>query len=463
MASPRPLLVDLAERVHAVRYEALPAAVVAHARMLILDTLGCALGGLRGAPSEAVRAMAHALGGAPAATVWGTEDKTSVALATLANGTALRYLDGNDYVFARDPAHPSAHLAVALAVGEPLRISGRRLIESLVAAYEIHLRLAEAAGAPALWKRGWHHGTNAQFPAAGLAASLMQSDPIVTAHAMAIAGSHHNTLAQLQSGEISMIKASAEAWVTKGGVEAAVLACQGMTGPLALIEGRHGWADSVAGAVDADLLRMPLDGRFRLADVCIKPYPAVATAMAPIQAALDLSGEVRGDPAAVERIEVRLPSYALGTPSAAPDRRYPAGRESADHSFFYCVAIALLDGACGEAQFDERNLQRPQLRQLLAQVHLVEAPALNALWPGAAGGGVTVTLRDGRQLSQDYAYPPGHPRQPLTAQQVATKFHAHADPVLSPPRSARVREMIDCIDECPDIGALCAALRPIAG
>src|SRR5262249_23743273 len=155
---------------------------------------------------------------------------------------------------ARDPAHPSGNLAVALAVGEHRRVSGKELLASLVAAYEIHLRLAEAAGAPALWKRGWHHGTNAQFSSAALAARLLQDDPLVTAHAMAISGSHHNTLAQLQSGEISMIKASAEAWVAKGGVESALLATHGLTGPLELIEGKHGWADTVAGEVDFGVL-----------------------------------------------------------------------------------------------------------------------------------------------------------------------------------------------------------------
>jgi len=459
MSNARPLLADLADLMHGVRYDDLPPAAIAHARRLMLDTIGCALGAVSSPACAAVRAMAVSLGGAPQASLWGTAGKSSTALATLVNGTALRYLDSNDYVFARDPAHPSANLAVALAVGEPLHISGRRLIEALAGAYEVHLRLAEAAGAPALWKRGWHHGTNAQFSSAALAACLMQPDPRVTAHAMAIAGSHHNTLAQLQSGEISMIKASAEAWVTKGGVEAAVVATHGMTGPLALIEGRHGWADSVAGAVDADLLRAPIAGRFRVAEVCIKPYPAVATAMAPIQAALDLAAEIGGDIASIEQVTVRLPSYALGTPSAAAERRHPRSRESADHSFYYCVAIALLDGICGEAQFDESNLQRAPLRQLLDRITLVEDASLDALWPGSAGGGVDVLLRDGRQLSRTCRHPPGHPGNPLDDAQIAHKFHHAADPVLTLGGALRVRELIETIDDCDDIGALCAALR----
>lgn len=458
MTSRAPALVELARLAHSVRFEELPPDVVAVAKALIVDTLGCACGGAHGTAFGATRAMAEHLGGAAQASVWCTELRTTMPLATLVNGTALRYLDSNDYVFARDPAHPSGNLAVALAVGEHRRINGRELIASLVAAYEIHLRFAEAAGAPALWKRGWHHGTNAQFSSAALASRLLQGDHSVTAHAMAISGSHHNTLAQLQSGEIAMIKASAEAWVAKGGVESALLAVNGMTGPLELLEGRHGWADTVAGEVDFEVLLGPIGRRYRLLDACIKPYPAVATAMAPIRAALDISGECINRLDSIERVEVRLPAYALGTPSAHPDRRYPQRRESADHSFYYCVAIALLDGACGEKQFEERNLTRPELQALLGRIELREEPAFNERWPAAAGGGVTVIFKDGRVLDRSFPFPPGHPRLPLSTTELATKFHEYADPLLSRDRALGVRALVDSLEFCDDVGELSRAM-----
>ena len=173
---------------------------------------------------------------------------------------------------------------------------------------------------------------------------------------MAIAGSHQNTLAQLQSGAISMIKGTAEGWVAKAGVEAALLAHHGVTGPLGLMEGAAGWADTVAGTVDFDALCAPIDGRYRLLETSIKPYPAVATAIAPIRAAIELHRAGLPPLDQIERMVVRLPAFALGTPSAHAGRRYPPHIESAQHSFYYCAAIALLDGACGEAQFTAAKL-----------------------------------------------------------------------------------------------------------
>jgi 2-methylcitrate dehydratase len=445
------VLEALAALVHSVRYEDLPREVIAAAKVRLLDTLGCAFGAHRSDVADAVRRMASVCGGLAQATLIGTGEKTSAPLATLVNGSLLRYLDSNDYYFARDPAHPSGNIAAALAVGECEHRSGRDLIAALVAAYELHLRLCDFAGEPSLWRRGWHHATNAQFSSAAAAARLLADDPVRTAHAMAIAGSHQNTLAQLQSGAISMIKGTAEAWVAKAGVEAALLAHHGVTGPLALIEGSAGWATTVAGAIDVDALAASFDGHYRLLDTSIKAYPAVATAGAPIRAAIELHR--RGLPPLehIERIVVRLPAFALGTPSAHVGRRYPAEIESAQHSFYFCAVIALLEGACGEAQFAAKKLGSPAVRDLLAKVQLQEDAEFTALWPRSAGGAVDLQLHDGSLCSHRCPYPPGHPRLPLTEEELAAKFHDYADPVLTQAGARRLHDAVFDVDACDDL------------
>lgn len=458
------VLEKLAHLVHSVRYEDLPANVVRRAKALVLDTLGCAYGGLRSQVGEAVQRMAADCGGAPQATLIGTGIRTSAALATLVNGTLLRYLDGNDYYFARDPAHPSGNLAAALAVGEREGRSGADLLAALVAAYEVHLRLCDYAGEPSLWKRGWHHGTHAQFSSSALAARLSGHDPLRTAHAMAIAGSHQNTLAQLQSGAVSMIKATAEAWVAKAGVEAALLAGHGITGPLPLMEGTAGWGATVAGQVDLDALTAPLDGRYRLLDVSIKPYPVVATAVAPVRAAIELHRAGLPDAAQIERIVVRLPSFALNTPSAHPGRRHPPHIESAQHSFYYCCAVALLDGACGEAQFTPQRLQSADLRALLDKVELAADPDLDTRWPAAAGGAVELHLHGGAVRHHGCPYPPGHPHMALTDEELAGKFLGHAEPVLTRARAEALLDATLDLERCADLRAFAALLGvPAAG
>jgi 2-methylcitrate dehydratase len=451
VAAPASVLERLADVVHSVRFDDLPAEVVSAATASVLDTLGCAFGALDSDVGRAVQRLAADCGGAPQSTLIGTGERTSAPLATLVNGSLLRYLDSNDYYFSRDPAHPSGNLAVALAVGEREHRSGRDLIAALVAAYEMHLRLCDFAGEPSLWRRGWHHGTNAQFSSAATAARLAGDDPLCTAHAMAIAASHQNTLAQLQSGAVSMIKGTAEGWVAKAGVEAALLAHHGVTGPLAVMEGTAGWAACVAGAVDFEALCAPLDGRYRLMQTSIKPYPAVATAVAPIRAAIELNRAGLPPLEAIERIVVRLPAFALGTPSAHVGRRYPAEIESAQHSFYYCTVIALLDGACGEAQFVPEKLVSALARRLLEKVELREDAELTALWPQSAGGAVELHLNDGSMHDHRCPYPPGHPRLALTEEELAGKFHGYADPVLTRAGALALRNAVRDLAACPDL------------
>lgn len=432
----------LAELAHGIRYEDLPPEVVHEAERLILDTLACALGGYRSAPASIARQVAHALGGNPEASTIGDGRRTSCALATLVNGTMMRYLDNNDYYFGRDSAHPSGNLAPALAVAQRAGRGGRDVITAMVVAYEIQLRLCDLAGQPSISERGWHPGTHMQFSSAALAARLLSDDPRVTAQALAIAGSHNNTLAQSQRGHIPMMKATAEAYIAKNGVEAALLAAAGLTGPEEIFEGVAGWAKTVAGEVDYAGLTAPCGGRYRILESCYKPYAAVAGAIAPIQAAIDLVAAhgafVSED---VDSVVVKLHANAAKKAAADPKKQYPEDKETADHSFHYCVAVALLDGACGPAQFTDARIHAPEIRQLITKVRLEPDDDLTALWPQSSGGGVIVRLRDGRELKKVHRFPPGHPQHRMNDGDIERKFFELSDGLLPRNQAQQVIDM----------------------
>jgi 2-methylcitrate dehydratase len=277
---------------------------------------------------------------------------------------------------------------------------------------------------------------------------------------MAISASHQNTLAQLQSGAVSMIKGTAEGWVAKAGVEAALLAQHGVTGPLELMEGGAGWAKCVAGEVDFEALCAPLDGRFRLLQTSIKPYPAVATAVAPIRAAIELNRGGLPVLDEIEKVVVRLPAFALGTPSAQAGRRHPAHIESAQHSFYYCAVVALLEGACGDAQFTPSKLAASEVRGLLDKVVLQEDDELTTLWPRSAGGAVELHLRDDSVRTHRCPYPPGSPQFALTEEELGAKFHAYADVSLGQSGAARLRNAVNNLDACDDLREFAQLLSP---
>jgi 2-methylcitrate dehydratase len=429
----------LAGIAHSIRFADLPAGVVDFTKLLIIDAMGCMIAGLISPPAQATRRMVDRLGGRSQSVIAGTASRSSPALAVLANGTALRYLDFNDAYHGRDSAHPSGNIPVAMAIAEAESRSGEELIAAIVAGYEVHLRLCDCAGLPNLKSRGWHHTTNLQFAAAALASRLMTDDPAVTAHAMAIVATHTNSLAQLQHGQIPTIKATADAWVAKSAVEAALLACEGMTGPRDIFEGRAGWTSTVAGEVDYDRLVAPIDGTFRILQARIKPFPVVGPAVAPVAAAIDLFRSGRITASAIEAIAVQLPEQVVNDPAVGAAKQFPRNRETADHSYHYCVVVGLVEGECGEGQFAEKKFNAPHIRELLAKTTLVADAEFTALRARYSAGGVRVTLRDGSVLEKRYLIPPGHPENPLERQQIFAKFDRLSASTFSPKRRAAIR------------------------
>ncbi|MEO7726661.1 MAG: MmgE/PrpD family protein [Burkholderiales bacterium] len=449
---------ELAALAHGIRYSELPPEVVLEAKRVILDTLACAAGALRSEPAAIVKLVAGELGGNAKATTIGDGGKTSCALATLVNGTLIRYLDNNDYYFGLDSAHPSGNLAPALAVAEKCGRTGRDVIAALVAAYEVQLRLCDVVAATGITARGWHPGTDMQFSSAAVAGLLMSDDARVTAHAMAIAGSHNNTLAQSQRGHIPMMKATAEATIAKGGVEAALLAAAGLTGPEEIFEGVAGWGKTVAGDVDFSALTAPVGERYRILDTCLKPYAAVAGAMAPIRAAIDIATHERLVTAEIAGVVIKLHASAV-TKATDPRKNYPRDKETADHSYHYCIAAALLDGACGPAQFTDARIASADIRGLIAKTTLAADDELTALWPQSSGGGVVVTMRDGRTIARMNKHPPGHPRNPLTNAEIERKFFELADGILPVARVEQIIEEVGTFEQCESIGELLGHMK----
>ncbi len=422
----------LAERVLSIGFDDLPPETVHQAKRMVLDSMACLLGGFASRPAEIVRETGRILGGAPLARVYGTAEATSPTQATLANGTAIRFLDWNDYYFRRDPSHASGNLAAALAVAESEGLGGREMLLGLVVGYEVQLRLVDHAGVPNLWERGWHHATNMAFSSAALSAHLMGLDAGATANALAIAGSHNNTLTQSQRGNIPMMKATAEAAIARGGVEAALLARAGLSGPEEVFEGKFGWIPVVAGEVDIDGLLAPIGDRFRIMDTCIKPYAAEMMTQSSIQAAIDVVSESGLDVGAIDHVEARFHDYAFKKPSWDPKKLHPKDKETADHSFPYCIAVAMIDGDCGPEQYTDARLADPQVRALMDKVELTVDPALTALLPDRFGTAVKVTMADGSVYEAVCDCPPGHPDNPLSDAALEDKFRRLAEGLLSP-------------------------------
>jgi 2-methylcitrate dehydratase len=456
----------LARYCQALCYDDLPDAVVHEVKRRVLDSLGCALGAWSAPPSRIARQTARSVKAAHGATVWGTDHKTTPDLAAFANGAFVRYLDFNDTYLAKEPAHPSDNIAAILAVGEASRASGKRVIQAIALAYEIQCRLCDAA---ALRPRGWDHVTYGPFSSALAAAKVMKLSEAQTLQAVNLAGVANVALRQTRVGDLSMWKACAFSNAARNGVFAAMLAEQGMTGPSPIFEGEKGFMNLVSGSFDLP----PLGGErqaqrdrapFKILDTYIKHYPVEYHAQTAVEATLSLREELlksEGEEALAAVTDVEIGSYdvAIEIIGRDPEKWRPQTRETADHSFPYCVAVALMDGKVTLRSFDRKRMKDPALQALIQLVRVAAQPEFVGRYPHAMSTRVTVRTRSGKEYVQQVDYPLGHPRHPMSDRDVEDKFRRLAAGQVDGVRARKVIDLIWRLDQLKDIRTLMPLLR----
>src|SRR3990172_9638105 len=111
---------------------------------IVLDTVGCALGGAESPPAKFARAAASEITSAIPSTVLVNGRKTSPDLAAFANGVMIRYLDFNDTFAGSPTCHPSDLLAPVLAVVDAKNGDGKDVILGMVLGYEVLCGLIDA-------------------------------------------------------------------------------------------------------------------------------------------------------------------------------------------------------------------------------------------------------------------------------------------------------------------------------
>ena len=438
----------IAEYVAALSWKDIDSAVADYAKRILLDSLACGYGGLQSEPAKIVRKSIQELDADSAqATLLGVGTKANAQFAALANGVAIRYQDYNDVYFGPAwTAHPSDTIATTLACGEWTNRSGRDFLVAMIAAYEVQLRFSDLPVEKNLWHRGWHHTAACSYAGAAGAGRMLGLDAAQIANALALSGARANTFSEIRHGDIEMDKALSAPIVASHAILYSLLARQGFTGCSTLLEGPYGFGAAVAGGVDVTPL-VPERGDFRIINIGLKPYPVEGMTPAMVQAAIELRREHAIEPDEIEAIRVLAHEEAVTKPSWDEHKHAPTSKETADHSFYYCVAVALVAGECSSEQFTERWLKHPAIARLMKVSTLESTPELTALFKkGARPAAVEVKTRRGT-FKREVLYPKGDPHNPMTWADVTEKFMTQSTLVLDTATAEEVVHRAAAIDK----------------
>ena len=449
---------QLAEWVLAARAHDLSQAAVRQAKLLLLDTIGCGFAALNEQSARALLEMVETSGGAPQCTVIGQARRTSAPNATLANGALVRILDFNDYVNARSGdlgGHPSDNIPVALAAGELSGASGREVIAAVVLGYEIFGRCKE------LMERdsAWDGVTVSGLAAPAMAGRTMGLDRGRLAHAIALSAARAATSTAVRFGDISAAKSIANALVAQNGVQAALLAERGITGPLDLFENPRGMREVFCKGDAATALTAPLPVESYVMAANVKAFPCLATGQSVVAAGIEMHHRLRGAVDRLTGLRLIIPDTpGLRRQKDDPGRIKPASREAADHSFNFLAAVSLIDGEFGLAQFDGERWNDPKVCALMARLEIINDSSWNTRAPDSYPCSFAVRTKDGREEMVEVPYPPGFSRGRLEAETVMKKFNTLTAPHLARGARDRIIEAVMALDESASCAELMAAL-----
>jgi 2-methylcitrate dehydratase len=432
-----------------LNYELLPQEVVHEAKRCVLDALGCTIGGWIAPARPMSESVVKQLGGVEEATVFGSGLRTSAHNAALVNSLLVRFLDYNDFLVGG--GHNSDALSSILAIAEREKSGGRDFLTALVISYEIGARFSESVTGSSLAEKGWTVDIRAGFNMAPALGKLMGLNEDQIANAIGICASRGLPLEILDAHkeENVMAKNLRFGFVAMHAILSCMLAKQGFTGPVRVVEGDSGVRQAMLKG-DLDLDRFVDFSGWRILRTGHKALCANFTSHGQIYATLAVVKEHDLKPEDIQAVRIKVgPREARHTTFAA--KKYPRNAETADHSSFYANAIAIKDRDFGPESIQPEKFTDPVVLDLIEKITL-EA---DTTFPDYGYQATSeITTKDGRRFQHHIAVPHGLADDPMTDQEIEEKFRKMASKYMDEKWIRKIFDMVWNLEKLDDMGKL---------
>lgn len=431
----------LADYVHDLRFDDIPANVVDQTKHHLVHNLGVAFGGCfeeRGRQATRLVEILGPHGGD--CTVIGQTRRAAAVDAAFANCTLMTGLD--DVLFPGGIHAGLVTMPLALAIGEQRRHSGREVLTAIVAAYDVMGKLSRPVWA---WSAAVPRRPTiafGPFGSAAVAARLLGLDAGRAATAFGYAAHSAMGLA------VGSLVTHYYSLVTRNGYMAAVLAGEGGVASPVALEGRFGFFDTFFGGLPSglDACLDTLGKSFEMLSATTKRYPGTGLNILPVQLMIDLTRAHRLTPAKVAGIRLDLPverqNFAAGH-AAPPFEDAVAASSSAR----FHLAVVLLDGGPRDERYQQ--FDNPEILDIIRKVEVRFVSGRPIRYAG-----VHVTTVDGQEVSaagDHYTFPRAD--WPLWLAKDGARL-------LPQEKINRLVELIGRIEEVDDVSELMSCTTP---
>jgi 2-methylcitrate dehydratase PrpD len=431
-------------------FSAIPSHVIHHAKLVLLDTLGVIVSGSK---TRAVEAFVEQLPGRHlkrgGVTCPGRPGSFSPLWAAMINGTAgssLEFEEGHSGAM----GHPAVQVVPAvLCETETHGLSGEDLLRGLVSGYEMASRVSRAAS----MRKGLHPtGTWGTVGSAAGVGCVRRKEADALHQIANIAASYAFSPYVKNSFVGKNVASTFAGMVNLTGILANLYYDSGVRadeGSLAMTFSRF-----LSESFDGERLAAGLGEEFAITENYFKPYPTCRFNHSALDA---LQAILRDTP--VPHEEVTGISVVSFKAAVHGDSGPPPNVEAMRFSTPYLMAAMIRHGRIDLEMMSDKILDDPVIRGLAEKVEMVFSPEYERRRPARNPAGVTLRLRDGRELTSEVMNSSGDPLSPMPEESILGKFFSLAEPVLGEKRSEAFIERFRNIESEKDIRSTIRLLR----
>ena len=437
---------DFAERLLAISAEDLDGRDRDAVRWLLLDHLGVVANGSTTPSARAASAFVRGLDTSSSFEfpLIGTTEVAPVLHAALVNGVAGHSIEYDD-VHNASSSHPGVVVfPAALAAASLANADSQLFLRACLVGYEGMCRVGRAVNPAAHYAAHYHPtATIGHFGATVAAAVILDLDPPTLTSAIGLA-------ATMAAGSMEFLRDGA--WTkrlhpghaARDGVEAALLAANGFRGTADGIAGARGFLEAYTSDSRPDALMEEWGERpYEVHATSIKAHTCCRYMQGAIDALLEIREEGRLQPDDVAAVRIGIPSVAVDIVwNPIEHKRQPTSVVDAQFSMPYGAAVALSRGRASLAEFQEGVIRAPDLTRIMGITECVVDPELDRTYPEMWRAWAEIETADGRRLRAEIDHPKGDPTNPLTPNELRSKFEMLTAGVFSPKRQREASEAI---------------------
>lgn len=449
---------ELAAFASGLRFDSIPAEVIAKAKLCLLDTLGCIVYGSTLAPVRMVSEMVTAEGGRAVALLLGTPQRASPSQAALVNATAAHAFQ-LDEVHTGSTLHPgSAVIPATLALEAKRALSGRDFLTAMVAAYEVGIRIGLAADG-GMFRRGYHNqGTTGALAAATAAACALGLTAAQTAQALGIAASQAAGLMAVQEG--ANAKALHCGRAAQSGVYAALLASRGYTGIEDVLDVEYGgFYSTFTAAHKPERLTDGLGERWETLKVGFKLSPASNGSITAMDTLARIAREHALAAADIERITAHVSTNTLEHCGWPFEPARGPSVLAAQMNLRYGLAVMALDRVATPAQYTTERIASKDVAAFLPRIDVRVHEAFDADPTLRLACRLTVKTRAGMTYAGETLYRRGGVEDPISVADLETKFRSLCSGVLPDALVSAAITQINNLETEPRVSSLAQSLE----